>query len=99
MSHEYYLDCVECYMSHVLAKFLIVGRALCTKNQSHEYYLECAFFTNWSRVYYFDNLYYLALKSTLDTALIFSKGLACSAQEVVPTADKTSNIEPLILLL
>ena len=27
---------------------------------------------------------------TLDTALIFSKGLACSAQEVVPTADKTS---------
>ena len=35
------LDCVEFYRSHVLAKFLIVGPALCTKNQSHEYYLDC----------------------------------------------------------
>ena len=25
----------------VLTKFLLVGRALCTKNQSHEYYLDC----------------------------------------------------------
>ena len=41
MSHEYYLDCAEFYMSHVLSKFLILGRALCTKNQSHEYYLDC----------------------------------------------------------
>ena len=41
MSHEYYLDCVEFYTSHVLRKFLIVGRALCNKNQSHEYYLDC----------------------------------------------------------
>ena len=30
------MDCVEFYLSHVLTKFLIVGRALCTKNQSHE---------------------------------------------------------------
>ena len=27
----YYLDCVEFYLSHVLTKFLIVGRARCTK--------------------------------------------------------------------
>ena len=41
MSHKNYLDCVESYLSHVLTKFLIVGRALCTKNQSHDYYLDC----------------------------------------------------------
>ena len=41
MRHVYYLDCVEFYLSHVLTKFLIVGRALCTKNQSHNYYLDC----------------------------------------------------------
>ena len=41
MRHVYYMDCVEFYLSHVLTKFLIVGRALCTKNQSHEYYLDC----------------------------------------------------------
>ena len=72
------MDCVEFYLSHVLTKFLIVGRALCTKNQSHEYYLdcakitnqsheyylECAFFTNQRRVYYLDQLFYSALKST-----------------------------------
>ena len=33
--------CVEFYLSHVLTKFLIVGRALCTKNQSHVYHLDC----------------------------------------------------------
>ena len=49
MSNEYYLDCVEFYLSHVLAKFLIVGRAQCTKNQSHEYYLDCAKITDQSR--------------------------------------------------
>ena len=73
----YCLDCVEFYLSHVLTKFLIVGRALCTKNQSHEYYLncakitnqshdeyylECALFTNQSRVYYLEH--YLGLFST-----------------------------------
>ena len=77
MSHEYYLDHVELYLSHVLTKFLIVGRALCTKNQSHEYYLdcakitnqsyefylECAFFSNQSCVYYLEHLFYSALKS------------------------------------
>ena len=32
MSHEYYWNCVEFYLSHVLTKFLIVGRDLwCTK--------------------------------------------------------------------
>ena len=35
------LNFVEFYLSHVLTKFLIVGRALCTKNQSHDYYLDC----------------------------------------------------------
>jgi len=34
LEHVFYLDCVEFYLSHVLTKFLIVGRALCTKNQS-----------------------------------------------------------------
>ena len=63
MSQEYYLDCVEFYLSHVLTKFLIVGRALCTKNQSRMYYFECVFFTNWSRVYYLEHLFYSALKS------------------------------------
>ena len=29
-------DCIEFYLSNVLAKFLLVDRALCTKNQSHE---------------------------------------------------------------
>ena len=38
---QYYLDCVEFYLSHVLTKFLMVGRALCTKSQSHKYYLDC----------------------------------------------------------
>ena len=79
MIREYNLDCVKFYLSHVLAKFPIVGRALCTKNQSHEYnlhcakftnqsheyYLECAFFTNWSCVYYLDHLLYSALKSNV----------------------------------
>ena len=41
MIHVYCLDCVEFYLSHVLTKFLIVGRDLCSKNQSHEYYLVC----------------------------------------------------------
>ena len=50
MRHMYYLDYVEIYLRHVLTKFLIVGRALCTKNQSHKYYLKCAFFTHQSRV-------------------------------------------------
>merc|ERR1712242_445238 len=50
MSHEYYLDCVEFYLSHVLTKFLIVGRAQCITNQS--------------RVYYLGQLFYSALKSS-----------------------------------
>ena len=29
------------YLSRVLTKFLIVGRAQHTKNQNHEYYLDC----------------------------------------------------------
>ena len=33
----YYLDCVEFYRSHVLTKFLILGRALCTKYHRLEY--------------------------------------------------------------
>ena len=39
---KYFLDCVEFYLSSSLTKFLILGRALCTKNQSHEYYLDGA---------------------------------------------------------
>ena len=31
--------------------------------QRYEYYFECAFFTNQSRVYYLDHLFYSALKS------------------------------------
>ena len=37
----YYLDFAKFYLSHVLTKFLIVGKALCTKNQSYENYLDC----------------------------------------------------------
>ena len=70
----YYLDCVEFYLSHVLTKFLIVGRALnkshehyldCAKitDQSHELYLECAFFIKQRREFYLDQLFYSALKS------------------------------------
>ena len=32
MSHEYYLECVKFYLSHVLTKFPIVDRDQCTKN-------------------------------------------------------------------
>ena len=40
MRHLSYLDRVEFYVSHVLTKFtkIIVGKALCTKNQSHKYF-------------------------------------------------------------
>ena len=65
MSLEYYFNCVGSYLSHVLAKFLLVGRGVCTKTsamstiwivrnqfQSHEYKFDCAQITNQRHEYH-----------------------------------------------
>ena len=90
------MDYVEFYLRHVLTKFLIVGRALCTKNQSHvyyldcvksisvpclEYYLDCAGTTNQSHELYLEHLLNSALRSTPNEASLIDKSFLLQKED------------------